>query len=151
MYEFVDQRVTSLDHGSRFLIWSMRSWVKALTERRCPPSAIGPAFAKRGMIAALPHFHTAMRLLNRDGLDTFRVAPLDCHHVAEDEALLLSLVRALRDDQPDSVRKTVELMVTEDAVVPLLAAFTAIAIQLAEKGIFPEASCPRLPHGEARS
>ena len=43
MYEFLDRPVTGLDHGGRFLVWSMRSWVKAMGERQCPGTALGSA------------------------------------------------------------------------------------------------------------
>lgn len=139
MYDFVDQRVTSLDHGGRFLIWSMRSWVHALGKSKCPPSAIGPAFAKWNMIGALPHFHMAMMVLNRDALEILRFAPLGCHHVSEDEALLLNLFRSLRNNNPKVVRDTLTLMVNEDSVGSLFVALTALALRLAEAGLIPEA------------
>lgn len=29
MYDYIDRPVTSLDHGGRFLVWAVRSWVTA--------------------------------------------------------------------------------------------------------------------------
>jgi len=33
MYDFIDRPVTDLGHGGRLLIWSMRSWVQAMSEK----------------------------------------------------------------------------------------------------------------------
>ena len=139
MYDFLDQRVTSLDNGGRFLIWSMRRWVEAVSLRQCPPSAVAGAFAKWGMIAALPDFHRFMVLLGKDGLQTFSFRPLACHCVAEDEALLLSLFRAMRDTRPDQVKSTMDLLVSDEAAGPLLLAVTGIARQLGRVELIPEA------------
>jgi hypothetical protein len=148
MYDFFDQRVTNLDRGGQFLVWSMRNWVLAIQNRQCPPNAIGPAFAKWGMIGALPHFHMAMMILSKEGLETLQFSPIGCLHVSDDEALMLSLFRSLRDDLPDQVRGMTELLVTEGFVAPLFAALTAVSMQLAESGLIPEAPAPsRLPSG----
>jgi hypothetical protein len=147
MYDYVDQRVTSLDHGGRFLIWSMRSWVHALAKSKCPPSAIGPAFAKWNIIGALPQFHMAMMILNRDGLEMLRFGPLHCHRVSEDEALLLNLLRTLRRDNPEVVRDTLALMINEDSVGSLFVALTALALRLADAGLIPEAPARRRSQG----
>jgi hypothetical protein len=144
MYDFVDRPVTSLDRGGRFLIWSMRRWVRALAEHACPPNAIGPAFAKWNMIGALPDFHMAMTVLNRDALDSVHFAPLDCLRVAEDEAILLHLFRAMHDTPPDRMLAVLSLVVMEDATAPLLAALTGIARRLADAGLIPQA--PALPN-----
>ena len=60
MYDFLDRRVAHLDEGGRFLVWSMRVWVKVMGEGRCPFTVIAPAFARWKMIGGLPHFHRAM-------------------------------------------------------------------------------------------
>jgi len=139
MYAFVDQRVTSLDNGGRFLIWSMRSWVTAISQRQCPPNAIGPAFAKWGMIAALPHFHMAMMLLSRDSLMTLKFSPINCLIVAEDEAMLLALVRSIACDRPERLRETLELIIAEDSVPALLKALVAVTLHLNNANLIPEA------------
>jgi hypothetical protein len=148
MYDFIDQRVTNLDRGGQFLIWSMRHWVLAIQNRQCPPNAIGPAFAKWGIIGALPHFHMAMMILSKEGLETLQFSPPACLQISDDEAMMLSLFRSLHDDLPDQVRGTIELLVTEGFVAPLFAALTAVSIRLAQGGLIPEAPAQsHLPSG----
>ncbi len=148
MYDFVDQRVTSLDRGGRFLIWSMRSWLTAFGEGRCPSSALGPAFVKWGMVEALPHFAMAMTLLARHAHQPLSFAPLPCWRVREDEAVMLGLFRGMRDNAPDQTVETLALIVDEDSVSPLLTAMTGFAMRLAGAGLIPEA--PRPAASEAR-
>jgi hypothetical protein len=146
MYDFIDQRVHALDRGGQFLIWSMRNWVLAIQNRRCPPNAIGPAFAKWGMIGALPHFHMTMIILSKEGLATLQFSPPACLQISDDEAMMLSLFRSLRDDMPDQVRAMTEMLVTEGFVAPLFAALTAVSMRLADSGLIPEAPTrSRLP------
>ena len=139
MYDFIDQRIMSLDRGGQFLVWSMRNWVLAIQNRQCPPNAIGPAFAKWGMIGALPHFHLVMMILCKDGLNQLQFAPADCLQVSDDEAMLLSLFRSLRDDQPEQVSAMIDLLVPESFAAHMLAALTAMAMRLAEANLIPEA------------
>ena len=139
MYDFIDQRVTTLDRGGQFLVWSMRNWVLAIHNRQCPPNAIGPAFAKWGMIGALPHFHLAMMILSKDGLSQLQFAPVDCLQVSDDEAMLLSLFRSLRDDRPEQVSAMIDLLVAEGFAAHLLAALTAMSLRLAGGDLIPEA------------
>jgi hypothetical protein len=138
MYDFIDQRVNNLDRGGQFLIWSLRHWVLAIQNRQCPPQAIGPAFAKWGMIGALPHFHTVMIILSKEGLETLQFSPPTCLQISDDEALMLSLFRSLRDDRPDQIRAMIELLVTECFVAPLFAALTAVSMRLADCNLIPE-------------
>jgi hypothetical protein len=138
MYDFIDQRVTSLDNGGRFLIWSMRNWVTALSQQQCPPNAVGPAFAKWGMIGALPHFHMAMMVLSREALQTLKFSPLNCQVIVEDEALMLGLFRSVACDPPDRLRETLELIVDKDAVPKLIKALVAIALHLNNNNLSPE-------------
>lgn len=139
MYDFIDQRVTILDNGGRFLIWSMRNWVTALGQRQCPPNAIGPAFAKWRMIAALPHFHMAMILLSRESLMTLKFSPLNCLVIGEDEALLLSLFCSIACDRPERLPETLGLIIDEDSVPSLLKALVAVTLHLNNAGLIPEA------------
>ncbi|WP_373476537.1 hypothetical protein [Sphingorhabdus sp.] len=139
MYDFIDQRVTTLDRGGQFLVWSLRNWVLAIQNRQCPPNAIGPAFAKWGMIGALPHFHMAMMILSKEGLNTLQFSPVGCLQISDDEAMMLSLFRSLRDDMPDQVRAMTELLVAEGFAAPLFAALTAVSMRLAESNLIPEA------------
>jgi hypothetical protein len=137
MYDFVDRPVTSLDQGGRFLIWSMRAWVKSMHDSRCPCTAIGPAFAKSKMIAGLPSLHRMMLIFNRNALETFRFCALECNRISEHEALILSFVHAMRMARPDVVRETLALVVEEDAVTDLVEAIVALGRSMAESGIFP--------------
>ena len=137
MYDFLDRPVTSLDDGGRFLVWSMRVWVKTVAESQCPISVIAPAFAKWGMIGGLAHFHKAMLMFNRDALETFGFCSLACNHVSEHEAIILSLVCSLRDARPQVVRDTLALLVEEARIGDLLAVLSALGRSLDEAGIFP--------------
>jgi hypothetical protein len=139
MYDFIDQRVTSLDNGGRFLIWSMRNWVTALGQRQCPPNAIGPAFAKWGMIAALPHFHMAMLVLSRESLMTLKFSPINCMQIGDDEALLLGLFRSIACDRPERLPETLGLIITEDFIPALLKALVAVTLHLSNADLTPEA------------
>jgi hypothetical protein len=137
MYDFVDRPVTSLDQGGRFLIWSMRAWVKSMHDSRCPCAAIGPAFAKSKMIAGLPSFHRMMLIFNRDALETFRFCALECNRISEHEALILSIVHGMRMARPDVVGETLVLVVEEHAVTDLVEAIVALGRSMAVSGIFP--------------
>jgi hypothetical protein len=137
MYDFVDRPVTSLDHGGRFLVWSMRSWVKSIHEGRCPCTGIGPAFSKWRMFAGLPHFQMMMLIFNRDAKETFSFGSLDCNRVREHEALILALVSAMRTGCGETVRATLALMVKEDAIIALMTAVAALSRTMADANIFP--------------
>lgn len=127
MYDFVDRPVTSLDAGGRFLVWSMRSWVKSLGGSHCPASAIANAFARWKMIGGLQHFHRMMLLLNRDGLEKLRFCSLACNKVSEHEAILLAIVSALAMDRSIQARDTIALLIAEDSVGDLLSEMHALA------------------------
>lgn len=137
MYDFVDRPVTSLDPGARFLVWSMRSWVKALDDGRCPATVIGPAFAKWNMISGLQPFHRAMLIFNVRALETFRFCPLPCNHVSEHEAIILSLICSLRDSRPELVCNTLALLVDEDSIGDMLEALSALGNHMQAAAIFP--------------
>jgi hypothetical protein len=137
MYEFLDRPVTSLDPGGRFLIWAMRSWVKSMDDKRCPATTVGTAFAKWDMLTGLQPFLRMMALFNRHGLETFQFCPLRCNHVSEHEALILSLVIAHRDSQPETVRNTLALLAEEEAIGQLITAFSELGRSMAKALIFP--------------
>ena len=137
MYDFVDRPITSLDPGGRFLVWSMRSWVKSLDKNRCPAAAIGPAFAKWNMIKGLQPFHRAMLTFNARGLETFLFCALPCQHVSEHEAIILSLVCSLRDSRPQAVRDTLALLVEEDCIGDMLEALSTLGRCMDDAAIFP--------------
>ncbi|MET0238264.1 MAG: hypothetical protein ABW184_00050 [Sphingobium sp.] len=128
MYDYLDRPIGSLDEGSRFFIWSVRGWVQSLSERRCPPSVLGPTFARSDLSDALPHFHMAMMALNRDGIGRLGFGSLGCPHVSEAEAVLLSLVRLLGTGRSQAAAAAIPMLVREEAVTILNRALTTVAI-----------------------
>lgn len=136
MYDFVDRPVTSLDHGGRFLVWSMRAWVKSMHDGRCPCTAIGPSFAKWNMIAGLSNFHKMMLIFNRFAMETFRFCSLNCNLVTEHEALILSVFQGTRMSRPDVVRATLELVVEEIALPDLVSVILSLGRRLIEAGFY---------------
>lgn len=134
MYGFVDRPVTSLCNGGRFLLWAMRSWTQAFHRGHCPPHAIARGFGGMGALVAVQDFHIAMALLNRDGLETISVAPLEHSLIMEHEAVLLALWRDLANSDPDRMRATFALLVEEDAIAPLSRAMTLASAKLVAAG-----------------
>lgn len=120
IYDYIDRPVTDLRQAERFLLWSMRTWVTAMRARMCPTDALAPAFAKGRMLSGLQPFQRAMALFNRHGLESFGFCPLACQHVAEHEALLLGVIGGLRRGTPLGLRKTLDLLVEDEAVGPLI-------------------------------
>lgn len=137
MYAYVDRPLDSLDEGCRFLVWSMRAWVTQMGHGACPARTLGPAFARWKLIGALQPFHRMMLVLNRDGAETMRFAPLPCPRVAEDEAILIGLVSQMHTDGASRARRTIELLVTEDGVGDMLEAISQLAAAMAITGVFP--------------
>ena len=147
MYEFLDRRVTTLDQGGRFLIWSMRSWATAAghnhkqgslpRQMQCPASVIAPAFAKWRMISGLQPFHRLMLLLSRHALETIQFNNLPCHHVAEHEAILISLICGLGEGQPEAAAGTLALIVEEDRRDEVLQAMCELTAAMAAASILP--------------
>lgn len=142
MYEYVDRPVTSLDRGGRFLIWSMRAWVKAVGERKCPAAAIASAFAKWKMMPGLQPFLRMMALFNRHGLENFRFCSLSCAHVSEHEAIIISLICSLQDSRPNDVSKTLDLLVEADFVGDIIQAMTLLGQAMHREAIFPTRPLP---------
>lgn len=137
MYEFVDRPVTSLDHGGRFLVWSMRSWVKAMGERTCPAGAIAPAFGQWQMLSGLQPFLRAMALFNRHGLENFQFCALPCNHISEHEAIIVSLVCNLHEGHSGLVHDTLTLLVEEEAIGELLGALSHLEKAMGAAAISP--------------
>lgn len=145
MYAYLDAPLVTLERGEYFLIRSMRQWVRALGERRqCPAGLLEPAFERWGMAGALPHFHMAMIVLNRDGLRPLIFALPDCRTLADDEALMLEMFHGLREDAQDRVRETLALITSKGAVETLLLAFSAVAEHLRQADL-PFGGAPRSP------
>ncbi|WP_067734132.1 hypothetical protein [Novosphingobium naphthalenivorans] len=142
MYQYVDRPLTTLDEGSRFLVWSMRAWVAAVGHKRCPARMLAPAFAKWRMIGGLQAFHRTMLLFNRDALETFAFCSLSCPHVSEHEAVILELVTSLRDRGPLATRKTLDLLIAEESVGDMLETLSRLGAVMAIAGIFPGEAAP---------
>ena len=134
MYRFVDGPVEGLCNSGRFLLWAMRSWTKAKESGHCPPRVLANSFASMGAFAALPDFHIAMALINRDSLQKIAIAPLDNIRIAEDEAILLGLWRDLAHGHFDRLRATLALMVDADSVVPIAEAMATAGARLIAAG-----------------
>lgn len=137
MYDFLDRPVTELDDGGRFLIWSMRSWVKAMGDRICPATVVGAGFARWNMIGGLQPFLRMMTLFNRNGLETFQFCALPCNHVSEHEAIIVSLLCSLGDGRPETAHGTLALLVEDDSVGECLDALTALAGAMGKAAIYP--------------
>lgn len=137
MYLYVDRPLNTLDEGCRFLVWSMRAWVTAISHKRCPAQLLAPAFARWRMIGGLQPFHRLMMLFNRDALEPFAFCPLACPHVSEHEAVILELIASLRDRGPQATRETLELLVAEDSMGDMLDSLARVGAVLAIAGIFP--------------
>lgn len=137
MYEFVDRPVTSLDHGGRFLVWSMRSWVKAMGDRSCPAGAIAPAFGQWRMLSGLQPFLRLMAMFNRHGLENFQFCALPCNHISEHEAIIVSLLCNLREERSGLVHDTLALLVEEEAIGDLLTSLSQLGKALEVAQISP--------------
>ncbi|MCX7864658.1 MAG: hypothetical protein N2423_06470 [Novosphingobium sp.] len=142
MYDFVDRPVIGLDPASRFLVWSMRSWVATIGNAACPASVIAPAFARWRAIEGLQPFHRMMLLIRRDALEPFRFCTPGCRRVCEDEAILLSLVRLAAMDPAGHLRETLSFLVDEDAVGDLLHHLCELARAMSAVRLLPGFSLP---------
>lgn len=137
MYDFVDRPVASLNRGGRLLIWAMRHWVRAVQNARCPCSDVGPAFHKSDLMAGFPHFHVMMTMLNRHARETLRFGAVDCMRVSEHEAIIISMVRAMRDHPASQAERAAALIIGEDQVAHLLIPMSALARALEDADFFP--------------
>lgn len=137
MYEFLDRPVSTLDPGGRFLVWSMRSWVKAMGERACSVNAIAPVFGRWNVIAGLQPFLRVMTLLNRHGLETFQFCAPQCNHVSEHEAMLLRLICASREARPQALRDTLAMLIEEEGIGDIFVALSDLSQALAKSGMTP--------------
>jgi len=134
MYAFVDQPVSNLCNGGRFLLWAMRGWTRAMERGRCPPHALAGGFAGVGALAMLPNFHMAMALFNRDSLEKIVIAPLEHTRIMEDEAVLISIWRNLANFDFDQARATLALLVEDDSIPLIADAIAAASASLAAAG-----------------
>ncbi|BAK65110.1 hypothetical protein SLG_04350 [Sphingobium sp. SYK-6] len=139
MYDFIDRPIARLDGGAALLIAAMRLWVRAAGEKRCPCRDVAGAFRAREHIAALPHFHVTMAMLNRDATESLGFGSVDYPLVSEHEALILSMVGSVVSRPADEACATMALIMAPDAVKPLFIAMSALARSLAKGGLLPVA------------
>ncbi len=138
MYDLVDQHFDRLCRGSGFLLWATRSWTHALEGRRCPPSVLAPAFGRMKILSVLPDFHKAMAHFNRDALAKFVISPLNAPVISEDEAILLALWRHAATANATLLRKSLELVVEDEAVAPIESAMIEAAVKLGQANLEPQ-------------
>lgn len=138
MYAFVDRPLTELDTGGRLLVWSMRLWVKAVGEQKCPGNALAPAFAGLTVLTGLQPFMAMMALFNRHGLERFCFCDLSCSRVSEHEAIILSLVCAMHGSDPALPRDTLAMLVADEAVGPMIDVISRLGIALDAVGLHPQ-------------
>jgi len=146
MYDLIDRPVERLGQGSRFILWAMRAWVTGIGKGQCPTVVLSPGFARMGLLRALPDFHMAMALLNRDALEKLHFAPMAACRIGEDEALLLGLWRDVVHDRRAAAEAVLNLMIDEDSVALTLAAVGETCRALNEVGYQP---CGLAGNGQA--
>ena len=83
-----------------------------------------------------------MLLLNRDALEAFRFCSLSCHHVAEHEAILLSLIGRAGRDKVHDVRDTLALIIEEDSIGDLLQSLVELARAMTSATMLPGPPAP---------
>ena len=127
MYRFLDRPVTGLVPGEQILIWSMRSWVSAMAEQRCPCTALRGSFERWRLGDVLPDFNMVMFLLNVEGQRGQRFCQQHCPMVGDDEAGMLALFHAAAGHEEKLVRRLTEQLVRAQAVPPFLVAVAQAA------------------------
>lgn len=135
MYAFIDQPVSALSAGEKFLLSAMRLWTATHLARRCPASAMMGSFAEAGAQGALRHFNMAMMLLAHDGRRELGLSPSHYCRVGEDEAVLLALWRSMAQGDEAVAHGTLALLVSEGMFVPASRAFDHSVAALANAGI----------------
>lgn len=134
MYDLIDRPVALLAPGGRFILWAMRGWIQSASKGNCPPGALAPAFARHGVLPALPHFHTLLAELNRRANREIAFAPLPCGLIGDDEAVLLQVCRDAGANPPHA-RATLELLLDEEAVGSAFSALLSTMTQLKVGGL----------------
>lgn len=134
MYAYVDHPVGSVCNSGRFLLWAMRGWGNAIEHSICPLAALSRGFAGVCALHVLPEFHLALALINKHGREPISLAPMNCPHIVEHEAVLLALWRDLSIGAFDNVKATLALLVTETAVSPVSRAMTMVTAKLIAAG-----------------
>lgn len=138
MYAYLDRRVSTLDPGSAFLLWAIRTAAGAIVAERCLGAALGPGFARYGVEPALPSFAMAMAVLVRETSRTIEVMPARCATVGEDEAMLLSLLGATDRDADGRVAAVIAMLIEDEtARTAGFHAARTLALELLSAGLAP--------------
>ena len=116
VYRFLDRPICSMAPGHQILLWSMRSWVAAMSVQRCPCSVLGPSFERWRVAELLPDFNMAMFVLNVEGTGPLRFGQPNCATVHDDEAMLLTLFDAAADNDDTLVDRLAAQAVKPEAV-----------------------------------
>ena len=135
MYIYLDQPVGRLANGERFLLWGMRGWSHSMEKGMCAPMALCRGFTAVNALAALPDFHLAMALLNRDALVQLRLAPMEYARIMEDEAILLGLWRDIALGNFDHMRETLAFLVDDDVLNAVARAMTTVMAKFIAAGL----------------
>ena len=147
MYDLIDRPVTLLPKGSRFLLWAMRAWVTVSRKGDCPPARLASAFLRMSAIEALPHFHIAMSALNVDGKAFLEFHCLHRDQISDGEAVLLHLWSDMAARNESASITIIEMLVKEEAVLPLFSAIKAAVPGFQTAGLTPTVRV--LPHSIA--
>lgn len=134
MYAFIDQPVERLCNGGRFVLWAMRGWTGAMAGGACPQDMLAKGFAGVGAASALPHFHTAMLLIDRHCQHALIPAPMGCCTVGESEAILIRLWRDVARGDLGATCGTLALLMPETRTAPIVESMIAAARTLAAAG-----------------
>jgi len=141
MYDFVDRPVGQLQPGGRLLLWSMRRWIHAASQKSCPPGALAPAFARHGVLPALPHVHALLAELNHQARRKISLSPLAHQMIEDDEAVLLQLCRDA-DRDPPRAKATLALLLDEEAIGPAFSALLNAVARFRDAGLGNVAMMP---------
>lgn len=131
MYAYLDRPLRSLAEPDLFLLSAMRSFVAAAHRKICVCKAIEDQFAGRAISEAIPHFVAAMALINRDGNEPIRFAPIVWPKVTDGEARILSLFALGRSGDTSRLRDLALGFVGEEAADPLLVAIDTVSASMA--------------------
>ena len=127
VYRFLDRPVCSMAPGHQMILWSIRSWVVAMSLQRCPCSALGPSFERWRVAELLGDFNMAMFLLNAEGVGPLRFGQPNCATVHDDEAMLLTLFDAAADGDETLVGRLAAQVVKPEAVHAFIVALLQVS------------------------
>ncbi len=125
----------NLTLGEQLLLWSLRSWVEATREGRCPLCEITEPFALIKAEAIAEALHRSFLLLLRPSDRGLRVRYPRCCTIAEDESrILLAAGAAFHDDEALACR-LLRGSFPQATAEALTAALRALSVLLARHGL----------------